>query len=294
MSILKKYQNRISHLKKSLDGIPATMIDQVEDVDLEIMQLIKNQQEYNKTQKGNIRLMGDLSIRETYLNYPNIFGFQSLQHPSDDIYFFERAGCIDSIKCQKATTTSAPLIILKNDINFGNKQELDHNSLYMACSKIKEDTQDIINIIDKNCERWVVPDMRYTVQGILDVLEIGSKHIKDRIGRAANFALLPHHIINRLRDLITYVCTFNDLPCQLRRAGFLNNSLMLYMDASSKSIITMGYRGVHNCDTGIIRATYLEHGNIQNNEETKEYTLFRISEMLLVNPNYYCTIELKR
>jgi len=294
-TVLDAYKDKTA----SLEECEKAYLKQVESIaDLTIRPtiagIIANQWSYNKSQSNNVmpEYIKQLSIPgqiHFLACLPHeIISLQAMRTDPDDFFFLNKAGDKESLErcvlnCNHQAV--AAVRIMEKGIP---AEDLIMSCMDVAISMTEEACYHINLEIMSNAEKFYGEFSGK--DDILKLIDVGRQTVKNKIGRAANFVVMPPALARAVRDCLTAEYDFEGLPTNIRRIGYLSNDMVLFINGHERSRILVGYKGVSQFDAG-----YLYAPQILFCDPTKQKDRYIIHARYIsqvTNPDYFCVIHL--
>jgi len=273
----------------------------IEDEDLRhnVALMILNQANYAATAGNNLpNILKNISIpaaQQVLASLPSFFALQTCVGPDQDVFYhFDKAGVMESMKAVPYNLTSAPSIMIKNaDLSGYSAQEIAYQCLEIAVTMADDIVRFSVEQMMDNAEHQISMELKSN-SGIIDSISAASDVIKDKIGRPANFVILPVGLAKSVKSEIATEYDFDTLPIKIKRIGVIRNKWVTYLNGYEANSILVGYRGSHPVDAG-----YIYTPNLLFYDPKKEgagtlkerYIVSRRGRHHIPKPDYFACIE---
>lgn len=236
-----------------------------------------------------VKKLSLVATLRTLLTLPNIISVQA-GHVGK-IYRFGKAGNVDSLFSKQSLLKIMPILHMQD---LGEDFKYDEKHLDMDSHELS------LNISD-TLARGIIKEMAQAAKTQLSLNDISidamiagitslSDGIKNRIGKAGTFVVLPLPIAKILRDEIVPEHSFDVPQTDIRRIGLLRNKWIVYINSYPGIDIVMGYQGTHPLDSGYI---YHLNGMFYNHKkELGKLVVSQNSNLYVSDGNFYGRLTL--
>lgn len=285
------YAKKIDLMSKVDETVKTVILSDNKIVQKNIALCGYNQVSYNKNSKMSnfIKQLSLPCLTHSLASLPHeIISMQTLAAKLDFIYYFKEAGNVKSLD-QKWTQSSPIPLAAINDIG----KDIPVNELTMNCVELSINITD--NLTDKILttiteKAGTVLNLQFkTPEELLADIKKASNSLREKIGKTANFIVLPLAWARLLKPYISSEYDFDSLPTNIRRIGYLQNNMVLFINGYEKNRILLGYRGSHPVDAGFI---YSPHIYFYNPEKQKTNFIINMDGIeTMINKNYFLTLS---
>ncbi len=302
---VKLYEKKLEELgplidaeRKAHENNPFAQLVDDRTVHMNIACAVANQGHYNQhTPDAKMpKFLKQLSIPSmlhTLAGLPHeIISLQALRDSKDFIYNFDKAGEVATMHAKEVVASTDPMIII-NDVQQVVK-EIPQKELAMHCVELS------INMTDKTTDGILEQLVNHaatqltveftTPENLLQTIRNASDILREKIGRCANFIVMPVLFARMLKKYITSEYDFDALPINIKRIGYLQNKMVLFINGYERTNILMGYRGCHPADAGWVFAPYLSF--FDPIKEEKQYIVQHRAVSKMVRKDYFVSLEM--
>lgn len=270
----------------------------------QIGQVIHNQTEYNQTADNekmppSVKQISVPTICHTLMCLPQeIVGVQAIASPDGGpIFYFEKAGDPKSLKSREVKLRVNPVMILKGMGDGIPQDELAYHCYDLATNLTEELTAFAIKEMLKTADGKLYGEVEQP-EDILGMISNASEVVFEKIGRTANFVVLPVGAARIIKEHIAGEYDFDALPMNIRRIGTLKNRWVVYINGLETRKAVVGYRGIHPADAGYIYSPNVMFYDPRKEPAPKDkkvvkHVVNQKFQYQTVRPDYFCSIEFK-